>query len=490
VTLAARLVASFGGIGLILLAGNGILRFLPSLDKRPFFRRLAYAWLLGAAGVVSAVFALDHVAGSPLKRRMILPVFLVFAACAFLPRKGSSGGRAPWRTPRMPGARIAVAAAVIVNLLVTAGLLSVAVSEVTRDWDGQMTWVAAARWIRADRTVDSPVLREERWYVSHPQYPPLLPLMQVSVQETFSTTDDTRILRPLYATFFPAFLLVLFDAAERRAGTLAAALVTIAAATIPLFTSDTLYGGAGTAFSDFPLSCLWGTGALLLLETSVVPSTGIAAGLLLGGGVLAKNEGLPLAMVAIAVATLTALLRARHRGQAAGRAVLPVALASLVVAAAVALVVSWKSGIVNRYTVRFDEQLRNLPVVEETLKRLPVLLGPIFWQMIDGGPWAGFWWFSPVVLLAGAGAFRRRPARPLLLVTAGGIAVYLVAYGITPWPGAVLVPPTWNRFLIQLALPVFVLLAMALGDAIRRVRDLRAITYAEPAKVNLMRSRG
>lgn len=478
-TLAARLVASFGGITLFLLAGNGLLRFLPSLDKRPFFRRLAYAWLLGVAGVASAVFALDHVAGVPLKRRMILPVFLVFAACSLLPRRGSPGNKEPWRTPRMPSARLAVAAAVLVGMLVTAGLFSAAVSEITRDSDGQFTWVAAARWIRADHTVNSPVFREERWYVSHPQYPPLLPLMQVAVQETFAATDDSRVLRPLYAMFFPAFLLILFDSGERRAGAFAAALATIAAAIIPFFASDTVIGGAGTACSDFPLACLWGTGVLVLLETSIVQSTGIAAGILLGAGTVAKNEGLPLAIVAIAVATLTALLRARHRGRAAGRAVLPAGLASLALAAAVLLVVSWKSGIVNRNDEKYDEQLRNLPVAKETLKRLPLLPGPIWWEMIDAD-WAGFWGYTSVALLGGVAALRRRPARPLLLALAGAMGIYLIAYGITPWPVALLVQKTWNRFLVQLSLPFFVLLAMALRDAIRRVWDLRAVVARRP----------
>ncbi|HQR66656.1 MAG TPA: hypothetical protein PLB02_04620, partial [Thermoanaerobaculia bacterium] len=215
-TLAARLLAGFGGIALFLLAGNGLLRFFPALDGRPFFRRLAWAWLLGVSGVTSLLFALDHLAGAPLARRTILPIFLVFAAFALVPRRRSPAAETAMRRPSVPR-RLAVAAAGIVGALVAVGAFSTAVSEVTRDWDGQMTWVAAARWIRADHTVNSPVLREERWYVSHPQYPPLLPLAQVAVQEIFSATDDSRVVRPLYAAFFPAFLLLLFDAAERRA---------------------------------------------------------------------------------------------------------------------------------------------------------------------------------------------------------------------------------------------------------------------------------
>lgn len=60
------------------------------------------------------------------------------------------------------------------------------------------------------------------------------------------------------------------------------------------------------------------------------------------------------------------------------------------------------------------------------------------------------------------------------------MGIYLIAYGITPWPGATLVQKTWNRFLVQLSLPFFVLLAMALRDAIRRVGSLRAIAAVAP----------
>jgi hypothetical protein len=99
--------------------------------------------------------------------------------------------------------------------------------------------------------------------------------------------------------------------------------------------------------------------------------------------------------------------------------------------------------------------------------------------MIDAG-WAGFWGCTPVALLGGAAALRRRSARPLLLAMGGAMGIYLTAYGITPWPGATLVEKTWNRFLVQLSLPFFVLLAMALRDAIRRVRDLRAVVARRP----------
>ena len=479
-TLVERLVASFGGIALFLLAGNGLLRFFPALRERPLFRRIATMWLLGVGGVGLLLFALDHVAGVPLQRWTILPVFLVLAALTLIPRstKRKNGTSA---AVRPPAARMAVTTAVVLGVCLTVGLLSEILVEFPSDWDGLMTWCPAARWIRAEGTVNSRVLAEPRWHVSHPGYPPLLPLTQVAMQDTFGTTDDARVPRPLYAMFFPAFALVLFDAASRRAGALPAALTTISAALVPLFASGTLAGGAGSAFSDFPLACFWGTGLLLLFEAHVAPSTGVAAGLLFSAGLLSKNEGLPLVLVAIAVTALFAVLRS-WRTKSVLRALLPVGLAALVAAGAAALLITWRSGIVNRNDEKYDELILEETVLRDTLQRLPLLPKPIWREMENPESWAGFWWCAPVVLLAGAGALRRRPARPLLLGIAGGIAVYIVAYGISPWPGMTIVGPTWNRFLIQLSLPFFVLFAMSLRTSVRAAQSLLARpTAAEKA---------
>ena len=97
-TFAARFLASAGGVALVLLAGNGLLRFLPVLRARPRSVRLAYAWLLGAGAVPAVLFALSHFFQVPLSRAPILSVFLLMAACALLPVRKSVPR--PGKTPR------------------------------------------------------------------------------------------------------------------------------------------------------------------------------------------------------------------------------------------------------------------------------------------------------------------------------------------------------------------------------------------------------
>ena len=59
------------------------------------------------------------------------------------------------------------------------------------------------------------VALKERWFVTHPRYPVLLPVAQVAVLETFHAGEDEEPFRPLYAAFFPALLLVLYVGASR-----------------------------------------------------------------------------------------------------------------------------------------------------------------------------------------------------------------------------------------------------------------------------------
>ncbi len=463
------LLPTLGGIVLFLLAGNGVLTLFPALRERPFLLRMAWAWLLGISGVGVLLFGANHLLHVPLDGRAVWPVFLGLALLRFVPQ--STAANRESHRPHIPRAtKIVLFAATALSTLIVAGLLSNSVSEAVRDHDGPMTWDATARWIRAERSVNAAVLREPLWYVSHPQYPPLLPLMQVATQQAFATSEDTRVIRPLYAVFFAAFLLVLYDAASRRAGRLAAALATLAAALVPFLSSNLQYGGAGTTYSDIPLGCFWGAGFLLLLEPALRPSSGVAAGLLLGATVLTKNEGVPFALIALGIGVAVRLLRAHRRALPWVPALVPIALALLVTAAAFALLVSWNSGISNRFDEDYLTRLRTAPVVSMTLARLPLFPKAMWNSMTETWAWAGFWWCVPVIVVTGLRAFRRRGAWPLLLAPAAALGVFVIAYGITGWPGTELVRVTFSRFLIQMSIPLFVLIAMMLDVSIVEMR--------------------
>jgi hypothetical protein len=475
VSLAERLVYNIGGVVLFLLVGYSLLQFFPDLSRRKPMARLSYAYLLGIACLSGGAWALNHLVGWPLHRGLFLWMAAVLALSGAVFSMLRRNVEAPvatdprWNVP----ARVVAGVAAFVAVYALAGMLSDSLTNVTKDFDGQMTWTAAARYVRGAASVDAPVLREERWYISHPRYPLLMPVSQVAVQEVFDTKADDRAFRWIYVFFYPAALCVLFDGARRRAGTLAASVVVLASALVPLTVFEESGGPSGT-YGDFPLACFWGAGALLLAEPGLTRNKGFAAGLLLGAGLLTKNEGGPLALAALgamgAILSCRWFIR-RYRGRM--RSLVPlsaVLLAAVAVLGAIALSVSWRTKIVNRNDEGYED-VRNVgKVLTATAKRLPLLPVPMWKEMRDREDWGDFWVIVPAAFVLGARGLWRKRAFELALILLGGFSVYLVAYGNTPWGGAELVHPTWNRFLIQLSLPGFVLLSLALEHCHKGVR--------------------
>jgi hypothetical protein len=467
-----------GGVALFTAAGLGATALLPALSRLPWPRRLAYAYLLGVGGVAAALYALSHCGGVPLRRPAIfavaaLPAFAGLAAAIVRSRRRDTPARprrsrsAPARLLRVP--LLPLAAGVIAAAVALAAFAD-AVTDPVKDWDGRMTWSAQARYLRAAGTVDAQVLRQERWYVSHPQYPLLLPVAQAAVLEALAADDDEVPFRALYAAFLPALLLVLYDGARRLAGRDAAALGVLAAAALP-FPAFGGEGGAVSAYSDLPLAAFWGGALVLLLRPRLRLSEGITAGVLLAAAALAKNEGAPLAVAALAAAALAAFLRRGAPGAARRpawrRRAAPLAVAALLLALALALFASWRAGIPNRNDEMYGERLQLENFWPAVVTHLPHAVPPALDRMFDFRQWELFWWIAPVVLAAGWRGLARRAALPLLLAAAAPLALAWAAYTFH-WQPAYLARVTWNRFLLQDAVPFFLLFSLALRDVLQR----------------------
>lgn len=470
---------------LLLAVGVAWTELLPALRRRSLAARLGYGYLVGVVTTAGALWIASHALGLPLRRRVVLPIAAAPVAAAPVAaalavrlrrtRRTSSEPERPGHTERSPRAavrpllRVAVAATAAWCAFVTSAVGFDAVAVPIDDWDGRMIWLAHARYIRAERTAEAETLRDGRWWVNHPKYPLLLPLAQVAVQETFSFSNDSRFVRPVYAGFLAAFLLVLYDAARRRAGPGAACVAVLSATLLPslTFARD---GGPGGAYSDFPLACFFGAGLLLLAERRLSASHAAAAGLLLAGAVLTKNEGLPLALLALGAAGGYRLLRAARaprptRGEAVRRVLLHLAPPAALLSGAALLLASWRAPIVDRLYDRYQLPSGLSELAAAFHDRLPELGPLLLSHMATPREWGYFWWGAPAVLLLGAAAFRRRPAIPLVLGVGAALGLYVTVYSVTGWVLRDQVYATWSRFLTQLSLPGLVLFAMALREA-------------------------
>jgi len=479
----APLAAGLGGVLLFLAAGLGLVELLPALRARPFAARLGWAYLLGVASVPGIVYVLGVAFDVRVRRGVVLAPALVLALAGLVARarRGARLANAP--VPPPVGRRAARVAGVITAVL-AAGLFAEAATTREMGWDAEMTWSVAARWVRADRSVTPRALTDAGSYVNHPQYPLLLPLAQVAVLETFDAPDDARAIKPLYAAFYAALLLVLFDVARRHAGTAAASLATLALALAPYLLTEKS-GGASGAYSDVPLGALWGAG-LVLLAGRTTASGGAAAGVLLAAAVLAKNEGLPFAAAALAAGILGVLLDQRERRSR----LRSVAVAAVFVLAAAAVLHAWKARIPQRWDEDYAHRLGKVSLAAEAASRLPLLPRAVASETSAWKHWDGLWIAAGIALVAGAKGLRRRIVPPLALAVGASFALYVAALLLSTWGGVEQVPSTWNRLLLQMSVPLGLLLALALREGLRSRGPAFAILAGRPGVEPLLTLRG
>jgi hypothetical protein len=462
-----RIAASLGAPLLFLSAGVGIAALVPALRRKALLRRLPWAYLLGLAWSGCSLYALSHWGKVSLRRGTILPVVLLPVVAGTIRSFLRPREPAEIRQRRSRTAHAACFFAALAGSAVSIAVLAHALSGVESGWDPDMTWNPLARYVRAARSVDAPVLLDGAYYVTHPRYPLLMPLLQAASQEVFDTPYDERVPRALYAALLPAFLLLVFDGIVGLAGPVIAGLVVLVASLVPLF-SFLIDGGAITSYSDLPLGLFWGAALLLLLRGPWSVPEACAAGLLLAAAALTKTEGVPLALIAAGLALLRGARRVlRSRGSSRPRAGWLRSAAALhaLVVLALALFFSWRSGIPDRFSEGYGDATPT-SVVVGTIARLPLVLPPIGREMRDLPTWQHFWWLGAFVALLGIRSFARPPARFLGLAVLGGLGLYFASYGATVWDPAVLVHPTWNRFLLQLSVPLLILFGMCLDRAL------------------------
>lgn len=462
-----RIVSGLAGPALMTLLGWSVLFAFGALRDRSRTVRTAYAFLIGLALLGLALWALSLAGWVRLDRSGVLATAATLtglAAIAGMRRRrrasdGSSAASTPSHREETNGERWSRIALISAALLVGGGLLLEATTDLPDEFDGRMTWVTQARFLAAEATVLPSALTVDDIYVTHPRYPILLPLGQVVSVALARHALEPFAAEPLYALFYLVLLAVVFDGARRAAGRGSGWLAALLVALLPVISSNP-DGGAAGAYSDLPLGCFLGAGLVLAGERRFDAVRLGLAGWMLAAAAVCKNEGLVLVPIALLGVALVRRLPTRDLATR-------LALLAGPVAAAVALLMAWRRRIPNRFDEAYFETFSLAKILAGFPENLFQPAGNALSLLFRFADWGFFWPIALGAAALGAAALRRRAARPHLLLFGTTLGIAGVTYSLQPDLG--LVGVTWNRFLIQVLVPLTVLLAMALQASRRRL---------------------
>jgi len=330
--------------------------------------------------------------------------------------------------PWSPLERMGAVGVGVVALLMAWSVLRVPVVSV----DGRTLWGLHARVLHDAGGYPAPELLDPGFPIPHRQYPPLLPWLDAIALRVLPVDPALRLVPWLFYLAIIGLLLAELPRRDPECGRLLA----LAYALLPtLLLSEE--GGADAGVADTVLGA-WVVGAALLLDLG----RPLGAGLCAGAAALTKNEGLVLGPLLVA----SALLRC---GGARWR-LRPAALAG---AAFAVLVLPWlwlradlPAGFDERYASRLTWDR-----LAAGLERAP----DIAIEMVRVGflhpQRAGLFWWMVVALWA---ASSRRAAALLdgrLFILPAYVAILVLVYLVSPWPGVTQVQLSFERLLLQLA---------------------------------------
>lgn len=463
----APLLAGLASAAVPLAAGWPMTGLLSRALRRSLVARLATGWLLGAAWCGTCALAVSRLAGLPLRRTTYLPIVLfpllvvaLFDRLSLLPRRR--------RRPSAAGIG-AGAIAGISGVVLLVGALTTPVL----DWDGRMTWSPQARLIRMERTA-TPASFTDPWiWTSHPQYPPLVALVQAAGLELVDAPQDERAGRGVHPFFFLAFLAVLYRSVRILAQSAPAAAAATSLAAMTPFLAFESHGGAAGAYSDLPLGTLLGAGLAVLVCGRAGLRTGAVAGLLLAGAVLTKNEGLPLVAALLLVTLVVALFDLRRRA-GTRRPRIRRLLRSAVpligfVACAALLLGAYRSVIPNRYDEDYASIVRHGDFTPSALAgKAATVLPHLAAKLGTIRTWGLLFPLLGLLALVRPRVLRSPASFAAIGFLLAPIGLGFVAY-LVHWDPVYLADTTFDRFLVQGSFGTFLLLGLLAAKVVRPV---------------------
>src|SRR5438270_69270 len=345
-------------------------------------RSVGEAFLLGL-GITGSVLFIAGVLHVPLVIAMVLiGVWGVGRGAWEL--KHRSRPALPLSTPHFPLPTILM----IIPLL---ALTFAAAITPLNDFDGRAFWVLKAKGIAHERSIDGPFFHGGT-HDPRNQYPILIPLDGAVILSMARSLDD-RNLRWLYLGMLIALALLVRDRIGRFVSPAAGAWCAALLVWIPQFAVEP-EGGVLSAYNDIGIAAFIAGAFFELIERK----SEFRFGLWLAFLVLTKSEGLPIALVFLAIGAFAFRKR-----------ILTPAIITFVATAAL---IAWRL----RIPAGAEEDVfRLLPTIPEKLHSLGVALAAFPHHMLLIPRWGIFW---IAVIVAAVVARRNRAARVAIAVIA------------------------------------------------------------------------
>jgi len=439
------------------------------------------AWALGMALYTSAYFVL-YLYGAPLGAA-IAPALAIAVVGTVVCARVVLAVRTPIIVTDEPAGGRSPHVVTIIGLSLIALQVGVtvwvALGSLLRYDDAWTVWATKARLFLFGGP--SPGYWHHQAYQNHPNYPLNVPLAEALF---FRVPGQLGLhLAALIGPACLAALLLLFYAGLARLyGRTTALLGTALVAVVP---SAPQFAGYG--YADIPVTMYGGAAALYLLlwRRARRRIDLILMGLLAGGAIWTKKEGLPIALIVwLALAVTEAARRAPLRARLA-----PVMWAGL---AMIALPLPWILFSLVVRPVGADFRPLTIGVFLAHADRLPHIAVRFVEEVIDVSHWSLFW-IGLAALLAAAARRLSPQGRLLLAMLAAQLAVYLVGYVFSDWQSYDdHIGSSLNRLVLQ-AVPLAALVAveaaraLPAGYVLRRAAPSREDESLSPQREELVR---
>jgi len=388
-------------------------------------RSLAEAFLLGV-GITGSVLFIAGVVHVPLVVAMVLI--------------GAWGvGNGVWKLRRgIARPRIHSPLATIVMIIPLVALTFAAAITPLNDFDGRAFWALKAKGIAHERSIDGTFFHGGT-HDPRNQYPIMIPLDGAVILSLSHSLDD-RHLRWLYLAILAALALLVRERIGRLVSPAAGAWCAALLVWIPQFSVE-LEGGALSAYNDIAIAA-FAAGAFFELLDAETRKSEIRFGLWLAFLVLTKSEGLPFALVFLAIGAF--VFRKR---------IITPAVITFVATAAL-LVWRWRIPVGDE-----EDVFRLLPTIPEKLDRLGMAISAFPRHMLLMPRWGVFW--IAVIIAAILAARIDRRAWLAIAMIASILAMYTAVYVTTAWIPSELIAVTADRLLMHAIAPSLFLLALA-----------------------------